>query len=56
MSEVIRECRSANHQGFETVKPDGGKRREDERIVGVPIGRSEEADAWVEAICEAAAS
>ena len=113
MSEVIRECRGANYQGFEVVKPDGGTRGEwkfirgngtltlraselrfvrwvpkkeftipltsvvsveagkshngkrsfgfpvvkvrfagadGERVFGVLVGRSEEADAWVEAI------
>jgi hypothetical protein len=117
VSEVIRQCRSANYQGVETVKPDGATKREwkvvrgngtltltpeelrfvrwvpkkawviplasvvsveartghngkwtfgcpavkvrfrdgeEERVFGVLVGRSKEADAWVEAIREAA--
>ncbi len=34
MPEVIRELRGANYQGFEFVKPDGGKRRDPKAIRG----------------------
>jgi len=117
VSDVIRECRGANYQGFEVVEPDGGTRGQwkfirgngtltltaselrfvrwlpkkeftiplasvvgveagkshngkrsfgfpvvkvrfagpdGERVFGVLVGRSEEADAWVEAIRVAA--
>jgi hypothetical protein len=34
VSEVIRECRGANFQGFETIEPDGSKRRELKTVRG----------------------